>query len=248
MHMVLFTAAISGFAAVASVIYDWTMLPAEGFERNLGWRMLFAASLGFGVAVVVSQKMLQEFRLKASLEYALTYDALTGTYSRRAIFERLERMKDRGGILVIADIDHFKSINDTWGHAAGDDVLRHFGTSAREYLASGDGGDAAAIGRVGGEEFVIHLDGIGLGGMADWIDGLRAAIRAGPVIDGAGEDGVQVTASYGVTVLDGRPLDLALSEADTALYQAKQTGRDRACVAQHLALPPGAAVAVPAHG
>lgn len=234
-HVAVFTFVITLFAMVASVIYDRTMLPSDDFERNLLGRVIFAGSLGFFVAVVVGHRMLGEYKLKQSLQYALEYDALTGTHSRSAILSRVKRAGRRPGVLVIADIDHFKRINDTWGHAAGDEVLRHFGKRSRGFLDETFGRDKAAIGRIGGEEFLIHVDGVDIDHLPKWIEGLRQVIRDGPPVDGSAQ--LTVTASYGVALLDGKQdIDSVLVDADAALYRAKESGRDRACVSKHFDL------------
>ncbi len=232
-HVVIFSIAISLFAAAASVLYDWTMIPQAAFERNLGWRMLFSASLGFGVAAITGHRMLRENKLKQSLEYALSHDTLTGTYSRRTIFERLQKSRRATGFLVLADIDHFKSINDRFGHAAGDLMLQHFGATARHYLQMTLGEERAAIGRIGGEEFLIHIDMPAKADLNIWIDGLRAALRRAPALQGNAP--YPLTASYGVTKLDGCGVDQAMLDADEALYAAKAAGRDCAVMTAEIA-------------
>ena len=240
-HAVYFTLCVMAFAMVAAVGYDYLFLPEPAFNRALLARTLFAALLALPVCVITTRAMLAQYRLKQSLEYALTYDALTGCYTRRAIFRRLEEAAPRPGIIVVADIDHFKRINDTWGHAGGDAVLRHFGNRSRSYLAA-TLGERAAIGRIGGEEFLIHLDAVDADGLRTWIDGFRAAIRDGPALSDG--EAAPVTASYGVAQLENGDIDAAVLEADAALYRAKETGRDRACMGRRIEREDHLAIAI----
>ncbi len=157
-------------------------------------------------------------------------DALTGLLSRRAFSDVLHQRADaaRGGeeaALLLLDIDHFKSVNDRWGHPAGDRVLQ---AVARE-LARIMGGPKR-LGRLGGEEFGALLPGT----CAEAAMGLAQRLREGvaalvlPDLDGAG-----VTLSCGVAPWHPglATTDAWLSEADAALYAAKKAGRDRVMLA-----------------
>ncbi|MFG6415227.1 GGDEF domain-containing protein [Roseateles sp. DC23W] len=151
-----------------------------------------------------------------------TIDELTGVLNRRgleAAIDDLEAQAEPLG-LVLLDIDHFKAVNDHWGHAAGDEVLRRVAAIVAASLRSAD-----VIGRWGGEEFVIvcrcrHIDEA-----AALAEKLRVAIVAADV-DAKGRFGV--TASFGVTLVPpGTPTRRAFRRADAALYRAKAGGRDR---------------------
>jgi diguanylate cyclase (GGDEF)-like protein/PAS domain S-box-containing protein len=157
-------------------------------------------------------------------------DALTGCYNRRALFERFEQLiaKSRadGSPLscIMTDIDHFKSINDTHGHATGDKVLQ----AVAKALGSGLR-DADLLARYGGEEFCIALPGVGIEEAAEIAERLRSEIesRAGRGIRSA--PGVTVTSSFGVMALTPAISDPAMliDEADKALYLSKKAGRNR---------------------
>lgn len=156
-----------------------------------------------------------------------TYDSLTGLYNRGAIIDLLDgqfkpRAKGGGHLsIALADIDHFKHINDRLGHFAGDAVLREFAARMRANLRAHD-----AIGRYGGEEFLILMPDATLREAKISIERLRQAIDAAPV-DCEGHE-VRVTSSFGLASLsptDRRAEDL-LRRADAALYTAKRDGRD----------------------
>jgi diguanylate cyclase (GGDEF)-like protein/PAS domain S-box-containing protein len=171
-------------------------------------------------------------RLEAELLEMATTDFLTGLTNRRSFMARLEaelaRLKrfdiERAAILML-DLDHFKRVNDSHGHAAGDAVLKHCATLLRDELRKIDTG-----GRLGGEEFAILLIGADLAAAELSAERLRRRIAATPLAH-AGQM-ISVTVSIGVTALDpdDASADLALTRADAALYDAKHHGRDRVCV------------------
>lgn len=156
-------------------------------------------------------------RQEVHLEESATTDALTGLANRRVAMRVLGRL-DVGDTVVYIDLDHFKRVNDTLGHDAGDGVLRAFARSMRAVARAGD-----TVGRHGGEEFVMLLPRTGVDGALVVLDRLRwmwEAARPQPVTFSAG---VATVASSG-----GRA---ALNRADAALYAAKRAGRDRVEVA-----------------
>ncbi len=157
-----------------------------------------------------------------------TVDALTGALSRRAFKDQARRaaalaLRHRHELACITlDLDLFKAINDTHGHAAGDRVLA---TTAATCLAHLRGSDI--FGRLGGEEFAIVLPHTGTAAAMNVAEKLRGAIAREPVETPAGP--VAVTASFGVALLDrlGADFDTLLERADAALYAAKADGRNR---------------------
>lgn len=155
-------------------------------------------------------------------------DVLTDALSRRAF-------KQLGGRLVqvqpsrhspvsaiMLDIDHFKAINDTYGHAVGDTVLTAIAARCRAQLRGND-----LFGRLGGEEFAILLPQTGSDGAMVVAEKLRQSIRETPIV--AGDNQLHVTASFGIATAEMNfpSLDHLLAAADSALYGAKASGRDR---------------------
>ena len=156
-------------------------------------------------------------------------DPLTGAYNRRAFFEKLDalfagvRDGSRALSCIMTDIDHFKSFNDRYGHAVGDQVLRAVTRSLTGGLR-----DVDLLCRYGGEEFCIVLPGVGVEEACGIAERLRAEVesRAGKSVRTT--QGIVVTSSFGVAVLrpdTADPADL-IDQADKALYEAKSGGRN----------------------
>ncbi len=151
-------------------------------------------------------------------------DSLTGLLNRRALEVEMRDLVRRGGdcAVIVADLDHFKRLNDTFGHQIGDQVLRRFGDILRACLRADD-----RAARWGGEEFVVLLVNTLASQAADWVDRLRARI----VAELAQSDMPQFTSSFGIadSSMANDPATL-LRIADTALYVAKSEGRDRGSI------------------
>ena len=168
------------------------------------------------VARDVNERMAHEERLSM----AAYTDALTGLPNRRAFRNLMEaRPGEEGDCIALLDIDHFKRVNDTHGHATGDEVLKLFGALARRIVRAND-----YVARIGGEEFVILFPSTSLEQALQVCDRLRREVSASPLAYGAGP--VWVTVSGGLAELTSS-LDDALRTADQALYRAKEAGRDQ---------------------
>lgn len=173
-----------------------------------------------------SAALLELERAQVALEALARSDALTELPNRRAMTERLEAEQLRGQrssttfAVVLADIDHFKGINDRHGHDAGDIVLREIAVRLRSDLRAQD-----QAGRWGGEEFLILLPDTDLDGARVVAEKVRSLIAAAPV--SLGSTSVSVSVTQGVAVSDGRePLVSLLKRADMALYRGKAAGRN----------------------
>jgi diguanylate cyclase (GGDEF)-like protein len=153
---------------------------------------------------------------------AATMDPLTGLHNRRGFDEAFTLITAREGALVYADIDHFKRLNDTLGHPAGDAALVHFARIIREQIRTGD-----VAGRIGGEEFAVWLPETGLDLGARIADRIRAKLGSSPW-DWQGRTW-SLSASFGVASCPetSRSLDNLPAQADSALYLAKRSGRNR---------------------
>ena len=194
------------------------------------------------VRTQLRRKRLQE-RLREnyhrSLSLALT-DDLTGLYNRRYVFahlsEQLGRVNDGAGetAVLLFDIDHFKQVNDRYGHPAGDKVLRELAERAVRQVRSVD-----LVGRLGGEEFVVVMPETSLSGAVVVAERLRLAVANERFVLNDGE-ALSVTVSIGIAVT-GEPdesQDNLLKRADDALYAAKNGGRNRTVVYGAETAPP----------
>lgn len=184
-------------------------------------------------------------RTRDQMRHFAENDDLTGLSNHRIITERLadevERSRrERAPLSVIlADIDHFKSINDTFGHVVGDQVLKEVAGILRQSVRTYD-----SVGRYGGEEFLIVLPGSDFESARLRAEQLRRAVQAAHVMDG--ETMVLVTSSFGVA--SGFPgkdqAEAVIRMADAALYEAKRNGRNRV-VAAEITAPADTPVAAP---
>jgi len=176
--------------------------------------------------IVVGKRILE---LQQSLRFAATHDFLTNLLNRSEILAALQREIARGGrehnsmAIILADIDHFKRVNDTLGHAAGDEVLKEVARRLKVDLRPYD-----LVGRYGGEEFLILLPGCNLENAARRGDAIRTLVCKDPIETPFGT--TSVTLSMGVTATSTcRDCSVSefLREADLSLYEAKKKGRNR---------------------
>jgi diguanylate cyclase (GGDEF)-like protein len=212
------------------------LIPTATMDRELRTNRLelIVVSLGSiglitGILYFMTWKLVVRLdEVQKKLKYMAVTDELTGLRNRRAIMEQLEKEYQRSVrsgeplSLVLLDIDHFKRINDTYGHGFGDMVLKTVAEIMRSGLRSYD-----LLGRIGGEEFLIASPGSSLDEAKGLAQRILDAVRDGKIGDKNHE--IAVTVSAGVTSLgdqDARA-DAVLGRADTALYMAKQEGRDR---------------------
>jgi len=163
---------------------------------------------------------LEQLRVMDALTDAATHDALTGIGNRRAAQESIEKLH-AGDAVFILDLDHFKTVNDTLGHPAGDRVLTQLGDYLRGFTRPTD-----SVARYGGEEFLLICRSASLD---------AAHLIANRLLDGWRSQRPLVTFSIGYTLhADGDPAELTIEHSDMALYEAKRAGRDRAHPYTHL--------------
>jgi diguanylate cyclase (GGDEF)-like protein/PAS domain S-box-containing protein len=172
------------------------------------------------------QDISERKELARRLEYFVDHDFLTGLFNRRHFEQELERETDRvarygapGAVLVI-DIDNFKDVNDTFGHKAGDDVLRGVAGLLRERLRQTD-----VVARIGGDEFAVLLTQTDADHAQSVADELVKALGRQMAV--LADHSIHITASIGLTLFDGLTDIEVLAYADLAMYEAKETGRNR---------------------
>jgi len=173
-------------------------------------------------------------RTREAYRQMATHDGLTGISNRVSVREQLQTERSRVArhgpdatlAAVLLDIDHFKRVNDGYGHAAGDAVLRQVAERIRGALRDYDG-----FGRYGGEEFLVVLPDTGPDAAMATAERLRHAIASAPF--DIGSTSLRVTASFGVVPCQQfDDLDSAIAAADAALYEAKAAGRNRVSMAR----------------
>ncbi len=178
-------------------------------------------------------------RLAQGLRHSADVDMLTGAHSRRYLFETGEKIlssQDKPGrdpaTLLLIDVDHFKRFNDTWGHALGDNVLRHCVSCIRDVVRAGD----TIIGRYGGEEFCVLLPSIAPRDATLLAERIRRHIANNPYQHG--DLALPVTVSIGIAHHVERGSMMAmLSQADERLYRAKHAGRNRVIAQGDMLVP-----------
>lgn len=189
--------------------------PSREMDDSILWQ-------GFATDITDRKRMEAELRTQAST------DMLTGLPNRRSFFNiaeaalaRIKRGKENPAVLVMLDLDRFKSINDNYGHGVGDLVLQQLGTLMLSTLRRGD-----YSGRIGGEEFVLLLPETSIEQAQHLADRLRRRI-AGSVVEVEGAR-FSYTASFGLTAMvdTDSSIDESLARADDAMYRAKQKGRN----------------------
>jgi diguanylate cyclase (GGDEF)-like protein len=205
------------------------------FERDAGASIVILNSwlafvhletLAFVVGTSIFTVAMARERNEMAHKLAAATDALTGVATRRAFYERGEELiadlgDEQRAAIILFDLDGFKAINDTFGHARGDKVLQHFGASVLRVLRSSD-----VVGRLGGEEFCVLLPGASVGAAYIVAERIRAAFAKSS--DDCPQAEMHATVSAGVAASrPGSTLDSLLQSADLALYRAKLQGRDR---------------------
>ena len=181
-----------------------------------------------GDGILVLQNVTEEVRLLERLQQAATMDGLTQIYNRTHFFQlcqgefRKEAIGEKPFSLIIFDLDHFKRINDTFGHQAGDEALRQVARAAQSVLRDSD-----LLGRYGGEEFILFLPRSSAQEAVQVAERLRLCITDLQLP----ELGAERTLSASFGVAEGRAnLEACLLAADRALYEAKHNGRNCVCV------------------
>jgi two-component system cell cycle response regulator len=173
---------------------------------------------------------LQDDQMQAQeqLRFQATHDLLTGVWNRGAILETLRRELERGarshtatGLLML-DIDHFKAINDTYGHLTGDEALKEV---TQRIIKAVRGYDS--VGRYGGEEFLIVLPGCGRDQVDHGAERIRSAVDSGPILINGSKLSITVSIGAAVTTHSTTSDIEMLAAADSALYRAKEIGRNR---------------------
>jgi diguanylate cyclase (GGDEF)-like protein len=227
---------LHGFVLILPILIGVYMRPYDANFSTSIWVTVFSVELVlYAICTVFVIFMLVSDRTVAAHKNAASTDPLTGLFNRRGFAEACSRVIEREAIagrpvtVMIFDIDHFKSINDRFGHPAGDEILKLFAVVIASNLRLSD-----LSGRIGGEEFAALLP-------CSLEEGVIVADRMREVFENSNivcdEGPVDTTVSIGVAGGPaGTELEVLLAAADTALYQAKRGGRNRVEAAEELPL------------
>jgi diguanylate cyclase (GGDEF)-like protein len=202
---------------------NYVPLPSDGWLGAVNF-----VGLVYALGVTVFLSLMLKGRSEEKFKIAALVDPLTGLANRRAFMDRAQRVCDRGGndagpvALLSFDLDRFKSINDTFGHATGDQVLRAFADVLSSTLRPTN-----ILARLGGEEFVAVVPGADNEAAVAIASRIRVAFQnTAQFVDG---QKIEATVSVGVATNDGQMCDVSdlLASADGAMYEAKNAGRNR---------------------
>jgi diguanylate cyclase (GGDEF)-like protein len=203
---------------------------SKPFDRNE-----LRARLRTGRRILTLQE--EQNNARKELEFQATHDGLSGIWNRRAILDLFRREFDlatrshrRIGVMML-DVDHFKRVNDSYGHLVGDTVLKEVALRIQAAVRSYD-----LAGRYGGEEFLVVLPDCAAGEVGSCAERIRSAVADQPILADGSQ--IAVTISIGAVTIDARfeTERGALAAADSALYEAKKTGRNRV-VSTEMSLP-----------
>lgn len=214
-HVVVFATVIAVLATVLAAAADYVMLGSALAMAVQPTGSFIAFSVGFAISYFVGTKLLEVNSLTAKLDLMASYDFLTGALTRAKFFGQLAANPAASGAFLVFDMDNFKRINDTLGHAAGDEALFKVACAARGTFGPGD-----QICRLSGDEFCAFFPGMSLTEartVALWIEQCIAAESVGP--EG---QAIHLSASFGIALLNaGDEVDAAIAIADAELYHAK---------------------------
>jgi len=211
-----------------------------GFQQSIYWTTVQFSQAMVSIVAAISLMVAVAIDMFAELRREADDDQLSGLLNRRG-FEgaaggALRRCIDAGqpAALLIADLDHFKAVNDTHGHAVGDAIIAAFGAHVRAV-----GPAAMVAGRIGGEEFALLVPGLTIDAARHLAEAVRKGLHA--ACAGRIPDGLCPTASIGIAVgTPGEGLSRLMREADQALYEAKRAGRNRVRAFRPAPVPLGA--------
>lgn len=207
-------------------MYEWHPIRKDGAQLTILWSNILlpdGSILNIGLDITERKKAEQQLALKA------TTDDLTGCFNRSAILQQLQTAIEHNQThfcVLMFDLDYFKQINDEWGHQVGDTALVHFCDRLREVSPT-----HAALGRVGGEEFLLLLSETDCDAAMAISSTLRAILLERPML--VGDKSLILSFSAGVVEVGCGPRDTSslLTRADKALYDAKRSGRGKTVIA-----------------
>ncbi|MEC5293353.1 MULTISPECIES: GGDEF domain-containing protein [unclassified Aurantimonas] len=235
LRTVVKTCGLSMAASGAIIAFGWLSFILVSGHEGFDSRFLLPLAAGSLVSPFFLFPWIRATRRLQDAQHNLRHmartDMLTGLANRWAFFDETACAtadKDAIRAILMIDIDYFKKVNDTYGHVAGDDVLRQV-AAAIASTVTGSCATRPVIARMGGEEFCVACEIPSRNAACDLAASICNAVRISPVMP---DRETCVTVSVGIALYsDSADLDSALSAADDAAYQAKNAGRDRWCIA-----------------
>lgn len=222
--------AVSGMAIVLSVLLTWALLGEDLTVEMLRASILGPLLIAPPVCLLSASRSLEIYRLNQRLEHLLAHDQMTNLLTRSHFMRQMHEMEEdfRGSFLML-DIDLFKKVNDTYGHLAGDEVIRQVAGVIQDHVRQ----DGLAA-RYGGEEFVVCLPQKDMEEAVKRAEEIRQAVERKTVkVSGSN---LGCTISIGLGYADGRKtVEEVLKRADEALYAAKKQGRNRVSLPRQVA-------------
>ncbi len=231
--LVLFLTAIAVYMVPGSMMKENNPIGALGILFLYSGTLARRYSKAYHTCESIVEERTEELKEKNdALERLVSRDALTGAFSRRHIIEALEALFNRNSIenkslsMIAFDLDHFKTVNDTYGHPMGDRVLVEISKKINVLIAS----RGYKLGRIGGEEFIVLLPDTSLNDAVEVAEQIRGAVKS--IEFKSGENPFSITCSLGVVTQNAQMenYDTMMIHADQLLYKAKDSGRDRVCV------------------
>jgi diguanylate cyclase (GGDEF)-like protein len=232
-NTVIIVTLIAVLAALGATLLAVSLLNQQGYGLHTGIAAILAGCIALLVALPIAwflvDLLLRVYSDEQEMRNLASYDSLTGLLSRHAFFDNannyvsLARREHKPFVVMIIDLDHFKLINDRYGHPAGDAVLKLFANVTNSVARRSD-----IVGRLGGEEFAIVLPSTSTAKALEFAERLHAAINK--AVLKFNDSAIKYTASIGLAEFDRESadnIDELLARADLALYEAKQSGGNR---------------------
>lgn len=220
-HVWLITTSVTVMACAIVAATIILFYPQDAWRFELSLWITMTIVIWVPVTYFMALKMQENAVLNEELQHLLNHDPLTDMATRAYFFDQMRDAPQAAGVALMADIDHFKKVNDTYGHFAGDAVIQAVSSVMIDNLRPDD-----IVCRFGGEEFLIFLPDRGHDDGLKSAEALREMVAEVAVM--FGKQRIQVTLSIGGAVkLAHKSIDVTLREADEALYRAKNAGRDQ---------------------